>query len=154
MEALLGLGISIGALLFAGIVGIFLWVFMSLAHMKALNALGYDKAWIAWIPYVSYYGLADAVCESEEKVTLFGKFEIPSILFKLWWILPLVLVFLPLGNAYALITRVIYVIFLGCTYAKMYARLDGKTEQETQVFGCVSGFIPLIAACKFIAIKK
>ena len=74
METILGLGINFAALLFAGIVGIVIWVFMSLAHMKALNALGYDKAWIAWIPYGSYYGLADAVCENEEKVTLFGKF--------------------------------------------------------------------------------
>lgn len=154
MEALFVLGIGIGALVVAGIIIIFLYVFMSLAHMKALKALGYDKAWIAWIPYGSYYGLADAVCDNEEKVTLFGKFEIPSILFKLWWILPIVLFFLPLGNAYTLITRVIYIIFLGCTYAKMYARLDGKTEQETQVLGCVSGFIPLIAGCKFLAIKK
>lgn len=98
MEAFLGLGIGIGVVLVAGIIVIFLYAFMSLAHMKALKTLGYDKTWIAWIPYGSYYGLADAVCDNEEKVTLFGKFEIPSILFKLWWGLPLVLVFLPLGN--------------------------------------------------------
>lgn len=46
---LLGLGIG---LMFVGIlVGILYYVAFSWSHMKALKALGYDKAWLAWIPF-------------------------------------------------------------------------------------------------------
>ncbi len=154
MEKLFVLGMMIGLFLFASMITTLLYVFKSFAHMKALNALGYDKAWLAWIPFVIYYGLADAVCGNEKKVTLFGKIEIPSILFKLWWVLSLVLFFLYFNTGkYSLIIKLLNIVFLGCTYAKMYARLYGKTEKKMQILGCISGYIPFIASCKFITIK-
>lgn len=155
MEEILGLGLGLGVLLFLGALIIAVYVFYALAHMKALKALGYDKAWLAWIPYGVYFGCADAVSKDEDKVMLFGKFSIPAMVFKLWWVLPLVINFLPLDESVIqFINRVIYIVFLGCTYAKMYARIEGKEEKDTQVLGCISGFIPIIAACKFIGIKN
>lgn len=155
METILGLGLGLGVMLFLAALVIAVYVFYALAHMKALKALGYDKAWLAWIPYGVYFGCADAVSKDEESVKLFDKFSIPAMVFKLWWVLPLVINFLPLDESVIqFINRVIYIVFLGCTYAKMYARIEGKTEKDTQVLGCISGFIPIIAACKFIGIKN
>ena len=56
---LLGLGIG---LMFVGIlVGIVYYVAFSWSHMKALKALGYDKAWLAWIPFGVLFACSDAV---------------------------------------------------------------------------------------------
>lgn len=156
MEMLLGFGM--GIIILSLVVGIVFYVLTSLGHMKALQVLGYDKAWLAWIPFGVYFGCADAVCGNDEKVMLFGKFEIPAIIFKLWWIIPIVIFFLPvegiLLSLLSLLDTVVRVVFLGYTYTKMYARIDGKTEHDSQVLGLLSGFIPLIAAVKFLTIKK
>ena len=34
-----------------------------------------------------------------------------------------------------------------------FAELDGKTESEEQVLGCVSGFLPIVAVFKFLCMK-
>lgn len=153
MDTLLGLGLGMGFLVVTLIVSIALYVFNALAHMKALKALGYQNAWLAWIPYGNYYGYADAVSQGEEKVMLFGKVGIPALLFKLWWILPLALGFILEGEVYTVLVRLINIVFLGYTYTRMYARIEGKTEEETTLMGCVSGFLPIVAAIKFITLK-
>ena len=39
-------------------------------------------------PYGVFYACADVVTGQDEKVKLFGSLEIPAIVFKLWWIIP------------------------------------------------------------------
>ena len=153
VAALMGMGMAIIALV--GIVVIACYVIFSVSHMKALKAMGYDKAWLAWIPYGVFYACADAAAEGEgEKVKLFGSLELPAMVFKLWWILPVALLFIPVnGTVENVITIVLNVVFLGCSYAKMYAKLEGKQESETQAIGCVSGLIPIIAVVKFLSYK-
>ena len=46
-NAIIGLGVGIAAVIL--IIAIACYVIFSYAHMKALKALGYDKAWLAWI---------------------------------------------------------------------------------------------------------
>ena len=151
-NAIIGLGVGIAAVIL--IIAIACYVIFSYAHMKALKALGYDKAWLAWIPYGVFYACADVVTGQDEKVKLFGSLEIPAIVFKLWWIIPVAFLLLPLiATIENLITLVLDVVFLGCTYAKMYARLENKQENETQAIGCVSGFIQIIAVVKFLSYK-
>lgn len=153
METLLGLGLGMGFLVVVVIISVAVYVFNAFAHMKALKALGYQNAWLAWIPYGNYYGYADAVSQGEEKVMLFGKVGIPALLFKLWWILPLALGFVLEGEVYTVLVRLINIVFLGYTYTRMYARIEGKTEEETTLLGCVSGFLPIVAAIKFIGLR-
>lgn len=45
-NAIIGLGVGIAAVIL--IIAIACYVIFSYAHMKALKALGYDKAWLAW----------------------------------------------------------------------------------------------------------
>ena len=145
------LGASIGVILLCLVVMVACYVLYAVSHMKALKALGYKNAWLAWIPYGVFYACADAAAE---KVKLFGSLELPAMVFKLWWILPLALLFIPVnGTVENVITIVLNVVFLGCSYAKMYAKLEGKQESETQAIGCVSGLIPIIAVVKFLSYK-
>ena len=143
------LGASIGVILLCLVVMVACYVLYAVSHMKALKALGYKNAWLA------FYACADAAAEVEgEKVKLFGSLELPAMVFKLWWILPLALLFIPVnGTVENVITIVLNVVFLGCSYAKMYAKLEGKQESETQAIGCVSGLIPIIAVVKFLSYK-
>ena len=144
------MGAGFGLMIVVVLIVIAWYVVSSIAHMKALKALGYDKAWLAWIPYGVFYACADAVTGQDEKVKLFGSLEIPAMVFKLWWIVPVAFLLLPLnGTIESLINLVLNVVFLGCTYAKMYARLENKQENETQAIGCVSGFIQIVAVVKY-----
>lgn len=43
------MGAGFGIIVVAVIIIIAWYVLCSYAHMKALKALGYDKAWLAWI---------------------------------------------------------------------------------------------------------
>lgn len=148
------LGLGIGIIIFMIVIVVAVYVLFAISHMKALKALGYDKAWLAWIPYGIWFACADSVSKDEDQVRLFDSFNIPALVFKLWWLIPLVLLFIPLNSTLEnIINLVLNIVFLGCSYAKMYARLDGKTEKEEQVLGCVSGFIPIVAVIKFFTVK-
>ena len=151
-NAIIGLGVGIVAVIL--IIAIACYVIFSYAHMKALKALGYDKAWLAWIPYGCTFACADAAAKDEDPVELFGSFTVPALLFKLWWILLLVLGFLPFPGWLSNVLNIaLNIVFMGSIYAKMFAELDGKTESEEQVLGCVSGFLPIVAVFKFLCMK-
>ena len=45
------LGASIGVILLCLVVVVACYVLYAVSHMKALKALGYKNAWLAWIPY-------------------------------------------------------------------------------------------------------
>lgn len=147
-------GLSMGLIVVGVIIVIALYVFSSYAHMKALNMLGYDKAWLAWIPYANYYACADAVSDNQENVYLFEKYSVPALLFKIWWVISIAIGWLPINSTVIWILKsLVQIVFLGAVYTKMYARLEYKSEQDTQVMGCISGFLPIIAAIKFITLK-
>lgn len=133
------------------IVGIAWYVVSSLAHMKALKAMGYSNAWLAWIPLGQWYALADAAADGQEKVTLFGNLSVPAMLYKLWWIVWIVISFVPVIGSLA--AMVVFIVFLGNSYVKIYARLDGTDESAQQVIGYLSGFLTIIAVVKFLAGK-
>ena len=149
VTALFGMGMAIIAIV--GIIVIACYIIFSMSHMKALQAMGYDKAWLAWIPYGVWYACADAVAGDEEQVRLFDSFAVPVLVFKLWWIVPLILNFVSFnGSLENMINFALNLVFLGSTYAKMYAVLDHKTEKETQTIGAVSGIVPIVAVVKFL----
>ncbi len=133
------------------VIGLVVYVLSSLAHMKALKALGYSKAWMAWIPFVRLYAFADVAADNQESVHMFGLISVPAVLYKFWWVVWIVLPFVPFIGSLA--STVVLVVFLGNCYVKMYARLEGTTEQEQQVIGYLSGFLPIIAIVKFLAGK-
>ena len=122
------------------VIGLVVYVLSSLAHMKALKALGYSKAWMAWIPFVRLYAFADVAADNQESVHMFGSISVPAVLYKFWWVVWIVLPFVPFIGSLA--STVVLVVFLGNCYVKMYARLEGTTEQEQQVIGYLSGFLP------------
>lgn len=127
------------------------YVLSSVSHMKALKALGYDKPWLAWVPGGNLYAVADAALNGDESIMFFGSFVVPAAVFRFWWAIALVLMFVPIiGN---LCCFALFIICLGTCYTRLYARLEYKSEQDTMVIGFLSGLFPIIAVCKFLVGK-
>ena len=130
------------------VISIVFYVLYGISHMKALKALGYDRPWMAWIPFANNWALAELVLNGEENITFFNSFEVPAIVFKIWWLIAIGVCCVPIvGN---LLSVVIRVICLGTCYIRMFARLDGTDEEKQQVIGYVSGFFTIVASCKFL----
>lgn len=147
------LGASIAIVLFSVIIGVAVYILMGLSHMKALQALGYDKAWLVWIPVIGiYYACADVAMQNRQSITLFGRVEIPAVIFKFWWVILLLEFVNPLAKLAKLVALVGRVILLGTAYSNLYSRLEGKMEQDTQAIGLLSGFLPIIAMVKFFMV--
>ena len=131
------------------IYNIAVYVIFSFSHMKALKLAGYRSPGYAWIPYVNYFAFADAVCEGEY-IYIF-KFKIPTQYFRFWWVLFILLTFIPFaGIILAIITRI---ICMGTIYTKLYAKIEQTTEDKVQVLGYISGFLNIIAIVKFFTYK-
>lgn len=148
------------ALMFAGIIGIItiivaiiMWILTSISHMKALRMLGYHTPWHAWIPILRCMAYADAVSK-EDGFTIFGQ-KIPANIFRFWWILLVVASLLSHvnGTLGSILNIVVNVICLGTIYIKMYAKLENRPEEEVQVVGYLSGWLPIIAIVKFFLYK-
>ncbi|MCM1113742.1 MAG: hypothetical protein NC399_10870 [Muribaculum sp.] len=142
------LGIFWGTMIFMLLLTGIFYVFYGISHAKALKALGYDRPWMAWIPFAQYWAFAEVALDGKESINLFDSFDVPATLFKLWWLIVYCVSFVP--GVGAVLSIAVRVICLGTCYIKVYARLDGKTEAETQALGYVSGFFPIIAAFKFL----
>ena len=140
-----------GVFVFAGIVAIAVYVLYGISHMKALQMMGYDKAWAAWIPFFSSYALAACIPETKENVNIFG-LSIPGKVFKFWWVLSFVVAYVPgIGS---LLSLAVTIICAGLCYTSIYATLEGKSQDEVKVVGYLSGWISLIAIIKFFTYKK
>jgi hypothetical protein len=132
-------------------IAIAVYVVCSLGYMKALKRLGYKNAWLAWIPLVCNYALADAVAPGQENVNIIGTLSIPAILFKLWWVVAFVLGYIPTVGT--ILNIIVQVICLGYTFIKMFAIIDNTSEDQQKVLGYISGFFPIVAAIKFLVTK-
>ena len=64
INALFGLGFML--MLVVLVIVLAIYVLFSYAHMKALKAMGYDKARLAWIPYGCTFACADAAAKDED----------------------------------------------------------------------------------------
>ena len=147
------LGASIAIIFVSVIICIAVYVLMGISHMKVLNALGYDKAWMVWIPVIGiYYACADAAAQRKESVTLFGRIKIPAVVFKFWWVILLLEFVNPIAKLAKFLVLVGRVVLLGSAYASLYARLEGKMDQDTQAIGLISGLVPIVAMVKFFMV--
>ena len=129
------------------------YVLYSFSHMKALKALGYNKAWLSWFPPLGlYWALADVALDLDGEYDMeICSFCIPGLVFKLWWLIAIAVSFIPVAGT--ILNIVLIVICSGTCYRKIYAKLDGKDESEVRVLGYLSGLFPIIAAFKFLTGK-
>lgn len=136
------------------------YIFSSAANAKALRKIGYDKAWLAWVPYLRYWAIADATKDEGHSTKIYGRYNIPNTLYTLWFALLLVVNVIDGGltawipaTLGTIIDIIIMGLLLGGAYAKVLARITNKPERECFVFGMWSGVFPIVAAIRFCYAK-
>lgn len=142
--------VLVGAILIFAIVCYVLYAF---SHMKALKALGYNKAWLAWLaPLGLYYALADVTLDLEGDYEMeLLSFRIPGLAFKLWYLIAVVISFIPVAGS--ILNIALTTVCAGTCYIKIYAKLEERDESDVQVIGYLSGLFPIIAIFKFLTGK-
>ena len=149
------LGVLLGALgIFMVVIvaiAIAVWVLWGKSTSKVLKAFDYANSWMAWIPVLNYFALAQITADKDKNTTVI-KWKIPTIAFSLWFIVGWVLAEIP--NVGSILNIVLQVICLGTCFTFIYSKCEGKTVEEVQAIGYVSGLIPIIALCKFLSYKS
>lgn len=125
------------------------YILSSFAVMKALKILGYDKPWLAWIPYGLYFALTEATGYATVDLNL--GLSIDMNLFRFWWVLIIVTPMIP--GVGMLLTTALNIIVLGWNYGVLFAALDSKDYDETKGLGYVAGFFGIVAFIKFLTAK-
>lgn len=127
------------------LIGVVMYVITSLAYKKVFDMYEYQNWVFAWIPFLRTYALADVCVKDEPEVVLLGM-HINSQLFKFWWVIQLVVAFIPYIGGIA--SFVLQIICLGHCYTTVYADMDDKTYSESQGLGYLSSVISLIFIIK------
>lgn len=136
------------------------YIFTSAANAKALRMVGYDKAWLAWVPYLRYWAIAEATKNEGHTTKIYGRWNVPNTLYTLWFTLLLVVQIIDSGltiwfpaSLGMIIDSIIMGVLLGGAYAKLLSKITHKTEPQCYTFGICSGVFPIIAAFKFCFVK-
>lgn len=128
----------------------------ALAYQKVFKQFGYNKAWLAWIPFGNYYGISELAAQlkgNPEKMDIVSNFSISNKYFKFWWIISIALIFLPFTTLSNLLSALLRVFCLGRCFTIIMAKQDNKTEKEVETFGHISSVLPVIAQIKFLTTK-
>lgn len=142
---------SLVILAIAVVLSIVFYVLWSIGCYKVLKKLGFQNAWMAWIPVVSYIALGLA-CNTEDNKTmnLFG-LDIPTVVYALWIVIWFVAGRIP--GAGGVVSLAVQILLSGRIYQYIYAKLEGKKESETAVIGFLSGWLGIIPMIKFLGYK-
>ncbi len=139
-------GAAIVATVLTVIVSIALYILASLGNYYVFKRLNFEYAWLAWIPIASAVVLGLLAQDEESQITIFGQ-KLPGIIVALYMIWAGVLNNVPyIGSILALACTI---ILGGTINAIIFAKMEGKTQQETQVMGYISGFIGIVRIVKF-----
>lgn len=80
---------SMGVLVVLLVVVVAVYVLSALAIMRVLTILGYANPWMAWIPFLNYFALANVTANAEGNTKVLG-FDVPNMVFNFWWVLQLI----------------------------------------------------------------
>ena len=109
---------------------------------------------MCWIPVLRFYALAKSA-EIGSSYKVLGVFEVKSKLLRFWFILSLILDFVPyVGIALSIILQT---VCLGTIYQYLYFKLGfkGCTElKDTLNIGLISGLIPVVGLVEFAILYK
>ncbi len=69
----LGFGIGFLIVIIAGIISFVLYILNSYAVYMILKAVGYELAWLAWVPFCKYFAITTAFnYKDEQAINIFG----------------------------------------------------------------------------------
>lgn len=151
LNVILGAGLIILLLFLVVIVA--LYVLSALGTSYVLKAFGHKNPWMAWIPLLNYIAMAQIIADENGDVKIFNA-KLQGTLYQFWWVILLVAYWFVPGTLGNLVGIAISVVFLGTNLKAIYAKMEGKPEEDVAVIGYLSGWIGLIYMVKFLSYKK
>ena len=139
---------SLAILAIAVVLSIVFYVLWSIGCYRVLKKLGFQNAWMAWIPVVSYIALG--LAEDNKTMNLFG-LDIPTVVYALWIVIWFVAGKIP--SAGGILSLAVQILLSGRIYQHVYAKIEGRDESETAVIGFLSGWLGIIPMIKFLGYK-
>lgn len=139
--------------IFMAAICIALYLLSALGIKRVLEIYGYPKTWMAWIPLVQIWALADAAAEGEENWDIpLVNVKCPTIVFKLSWLIVLVLGYIPsIGGVLSIIAAV---VLYGGIFQHVYSRVENRSMGQVATLAYISGIIQIIAWIKFLMYPK
>ena len=138
-----------GLLILSIIIFIVNWILYGISHMKMLKIMEYENYWMAWLPLLHYYAIADCVMTVKllNPKRVWNIQEQPDA-FKFWWVLRILLPLVPgFGN---LLELAVSIACRGYCYNYIFSVTDGKSADDTKILAYLSGWLPIIAIVKYL----
>ena len=114
---------------------------------KCYSYLGYDKPWLAIIPFAQTFGFSQMLADDTGSMYI-GNTRLPHWVFGCYPVVCLVCAFIPLIGG--LLSLAVGVILGGNMFTKILAAVKGVEESECSLMGHISGVLPVVAACSMI----
>ena len=140
-----------GSLMFVVVaICLVMYVLGAFAYMKLMRRFGYDKIWLAWIPFGGYYAMCEMIGDIEANLGF--NLVVPMHLFKFWWVLIFLLPLVPVIGGLA--STVWMLLCLTYTYSRIYSMLDHVPYEQKTMIALLSAFIGIIPLVKFLMIQN
>lgn len=138
--------------LICGVFALAWYVWQSLELYWLYQMCNYRNAWMAWIPILRYYALAEVTGDAAgmTRLYLIGQ-DISTDLFRFWPILTLVVS--RISNIGGILETLLTILCLGSSFTTLYSKFENRSPDEVKALGYLSGWIPLIGIIKLTQYK-
>ena len=135
-----------------GILGIAYYIWQSLEFYWLFKMCSYNNAWMAWIPILRYYALAEVTGDGMGQTRLYLiNTDISTDIFRFWPILTLVVS--RINGVGGILELLLTILCLGTGFTTVYSKFENRSPDEVKVLGYLSGWIPLIGVIKLTQYK-
>ncbi len=133
--------------LLCGAFALIWYIWQSIELYWLFSMCNYGNAWMAWIPILRYYALAEVTGDitGTTRLYLIGQ-DIATDLFRFWPILALV--FSRISSVGGLLETILTILCLGSSFTTIYSKFENRSPDDVKVLGYLSGWIPLIGIIK------
>ena len=127
------------------VLGLMLYFMDAFSKYKYLKVRGYEKSFLAFVPFVNIWVTVDATYGKIEKINVFG-WKAPAIIMKLWGVLFYALTVavsgIPVvGRILGLLLLAMNVAVLSLIYSDMMERMDEPQEKGAAILAVIINFV-------------
>lgn len=135
-----------------GAVGLAYYIWQSLEFYWLFKMCSYGNAWMAWIPILRYYALAEVTGDGmgQTRLYLIGQ-DISTDLFRFWPILTMVVS--RISGVGGILELLLTILCLGSSFTTVYSKFENRSPDEVKVLGYLSGWLPFIGIIKLTQYK-
>lgn len=138
---------SLAVIMCIGLIWLGFYIWASMEFFWLFQMCGYHNAWMAWIPILRYYALAEVTGDGmgQNRLYLIGT-DIATDLFRFWPILTLIIS--RIDHVGGILELLLTILCLGSCFTTVYSKFEKRNPGEVNVIGYLSGWIPLIGVIK------